>query len=181
MSAMSATWMHRASAMRSVFAIGLFAVLSVSAAQAVSLTASLNGSNEVPPNASINTGTTVVNVDLGTNLLSWSTTSTIPTSSVTGHHIHTGVAGVNGTVVANFGGAYNGSITISPTLAAQIATQPRNFYVNLHTAAFGGGEIRGQLVADPVVTPTLSSSVLILLALLLAGFTTFWLRRNGRA
>ncbi len=178
---MSATWMRRAKGMYSIFAVGLFAVLSVSAAQAVSLTATLRGSNEVLPNASLNTGTTVVNVEPGTGVLTWSTSTTIPAASVTGHHIHTGVAGVNGAVVVNFGGVYNGSIIISTTLAAQIATQPGSFYVNLHTAAFPGGEIRAQLVADPVVTPTLSTPVLITLALMLAGFAAFLFRRNSRA
>jgi hypothetical protein len=147
----------------------------------VSLTATLNGGNEVSPNPSINIGTTVVNVEPGTGVLTWSTTSTVPTAAVTGHHIHQAAAGVNGAVVVNFGGAYSGSVTIATALAAQIATQPRNFYVNLHTAPFPGGEIRGQLVADPVIAPTLSTSVLILLALMLAGFTAFWFRRNGRA
>lgn len=178
---MSATWMRSAKRMSSMLAVGLFAVLSVSAAHAVSLTATLNGSNEVPANASLNTGTTLVNVEPATGVLTWSTSTSVPVSAVTGHHIHQGGAGVNGPVVVNFGGAYNGSVTISTTLAAQIATQPRSFYVNLHTAAFPGGEIRGQLVADPVSTPTVSTPVLVALALMLAGFAAFLFRRNGRA
>lgn len=179
---MSAIWMRRANAIYSIFVVGLFAVLSVSAAQAVNLTATLSGSKEVPANTSVNTGTTVVNVEPASGVLTWSTSTTIPVGSVTGHHIHSGGVGFNGPVVVSFGGAYNGSTTISTTLAAQIATQPGSFYVNLHTAfPFGGGEIRGQLVADPVITPTLSTPVLIMLALMLAGFAGFLLRRNGRA
>lgn len=35
--------------------------------------------------------------------------------------------------------------TASATLLADIATNPRAYYVNVHTALFPGGEIRGQL------------------------------------
>lgn len=157
----------------------LFAVLAISAVHAVSFTATLSGANEVPPNASTNTGTTVVNIDPATSTISWVTTSSIPVGSVTAHHVHQQVAGVNGGVVINFASAYSGSI-VNTTVAPQIIANPRGFYVNLHTAAFGGGELRGQLVADPVITPTVSTPVLIALALMLAGFAGFLLRRNVR-
>jgi CHRD domain len=177
---MSAVVTRSANRMYSMFAVAVFALLAVSAAQAISLTATLSGGREVPPNASINTGTTVVNVDPGTGVLSWVTNSTIPLSSVTGHHIHQAGSGVNGPVVVNFSGAYSGSVTISTALAAQIAFNPSSFYVNLHTATFLAGEIRGQLVADPVITPTLSTVSLLALAFALAGFAAFLFRRNRR-
>ncbi len=158
----------------------LFAVLSVSVVQAVSFTATLTGAKEVPANASTNTGTTVVNVDPATSTITWSTTTSIPQTSVTGHHIHQQVAGVNGAVVVNFGGIYSGSV-VSTTFAPLILANPAGFYVNVHTALFPGGEIRGQLVADPIITPTLSMPVLITLALMLAGFAAFLFRRNARA
>ncbi len=174
---MNVVWMRRTLPLCATL---LFAVLSVPAVHAVSFTATLSGAKEVPANASTSSGTTVVNVDPATNTITWSTTTSIPLSSVTGHHIHQGVAGVNGPVVVNFASAYSGSV-VNATIAPQILSNPAGFYVNLHTAAFPGGEIRGQLVADPLITPTLSPPVLIMLALMLAGFAAFLFRRNARA
>jgi len=90
----------------------------------------------------------------------------IPAGSViTGLHIHEQVAGMNGGVVINTGvGAGASSIPTASgkgtinfevpiTTAAQIGAlqrllaNPVGFYVNLHTSDFGGGLIRGQLVA----------------------------------
>lgn len=173
---MNVFWMRRS---LSVCVATLFAVVSASVVHAVAFTATLNGSNEVPPNASTNVGTTVVDVDPSSSTISWRTTSSVPLASVTGHHIHQGVAGVNGPIVVNFGGAYSGSV-VNTTVAPQILANPTSFYVNLHTRAFPGGEIRGQLFADPIITPTLSTPVLMVLALALAGFAAFLFRRNAR-
>ena len=163
----------------SVCVATLFAVLSASVVHGVGFTATVNGGNEVPPNASTNVGTTRVNVDPASSTISWVTTSSVPLASVTGHHIHQGVAGFNGPVVVNFSGAYSGSV-VNTTVAPQILASPTSFYVNLHTGAFPGGEIRAQLFADPIITPTLSTPVLIALALALAGFAAFLFRRNAR-
>jgi CHRD domain len=69
-------------------------------------------------------------------------------------HIHEGQAGVNGGVkVPLFGTAMPATVTaaagsLSVTdakLAQDIRTNPAGFYVNLHTAEFPGGAVRGQL------------------------------------
>jgi CHRD domain len=69
-------------------------------------------------------------------------------------HIHAGKAGVNGEVkVPLFGTAMPASVTSAagqvsvtdPALAQEIRTNPSGFYVNLHTAEFPGGALRGQL------------------------------------
>ena len=69
-------------------------------------------------------------------------------------HIHEGKAGVNGPVkVALFGTALPktataaaGATTITDAkLANTIRSNPKGFYVNLHTAEFPGGAVRGQL------------------------------------
>jgi CHRD domain len=69
-------------------------------------------------------------------------------------HIHEGKAGVNGGVkVALFGSAMPATVTaaagaVSVTdakLAQDIRTDPAKFYVNLHSAEFPGGAVRGQL------------------------------------
>jgi hypothetical protein len=72
----------------------------------------------------------------------------------TAGHLHTGVKGANGAVKAELFTtpipatvtAAAGAITLNdPTLAQTIRTNPASFYVNLHTAQFTGGAIRGQL------------------------------------
>lgn len=97
----------------------LFATVCVSVVHAVSFTATLSGVNEVPANASTNVGATVVNVDPASSTISWTTTTTIPLASATGHHIHQQVAGVNGPVVVSFEVAYSGSV-VNTTVAPQI-------------------------------------------------------------
>jgi CHRD domain len=131
-----------------IVAVCAFAALCVSGAQAVSFTATLKGSNEVPPNASTNAGRTRFTLDPVTFAVSWVTKTTITTN--VGHHLHSGAVGVNGPVIVNFGGLYSGTGVVSSTQAAAIVANPANFYVNLHTTAFPGGEIRGPLVADPL-------------------------------
>ncbi len=154
-------------------------------AQAVSLSATLRGTNEVPANASTASGGTSVTVNTTTGVVTWITTSSIPQTAATGHHIHQAAAGVNGPVVVNFGTSYGGSVTVTPALAASIAANPAGFYVNLHTAAFPGGEIRGQLAATPapptVAVPSLSESMLLALGFGLAAFGVFVFRRSNRS
>jgi hypothetical protein len=74
----------------------------------------------------------------------------------TAAHIHTGRAGVNGgirvTLVAPNGGnpgtasgcITNASTTFAATIRA-IKANPTSFYINVHSDAFPGGGLRGQL------------------------------------
>ena len=67
-------------------------------------------------------------------------------------HIHAGAAGVAGDIVVTlFDGTIgrpspiSGCVKTSKSLIKQIKKTPDAFYVNLHTAAFPNGAIRGQL------------------------------------
>jgi hypothetical protein len=73
-------------------------------------------------------------------------------------HIHEGRAGVAGPVVVLFFqpgtnaaslpdtlDAVAGCVDVDRGLAARIASNPRDFYVNIHTADFPNGAVRGQL------------------------------------
>lgn len=163
-------------------ALILFGSASLCSAQAVDYFATLTGGNEVPAVASVNSGATSVSVNAATGVVTWNTTSSVPVANVTGHHLHRGAAGSNGPVVVNFASAYSGSVTATSALAAEIVGNPTGFYVNLHTAAFPGGENRGQLAAFPIggSVPTMSTSVLVLLGLMLAGFGAYVFRRTHR-
>lgn len=109
-------------------------------------TATLSGTSEVPANASAATGSVTGSYDSTTKILS--ITVTYSGLTPTAGHIHKAALGVNGPVQFPF-------TTLSPspfifTTAALTAAQQDDlfntlYYVNLHTTAFPGGEIRGQL------------------------------------
>jgi|GEM_PF-6484210 len=79
--------------------------------------------------------------------------------TITGFHIHDGGASENGPVVVNFGvssmSANSGTTRLSRSVmlttgmdidtAVDIARNPGNYYLNLHTNANPSGEVRGQL------------------------------------
>lgn len=112
----------------------------------VTFLATLNGANEVPANASTATGTASLTFNTTTKILTITVTHTVATP--TASHIHKEAPGVNGGVVFGFASATS---PINYTSLALTATQEADlmanlFYVNVHTAANPGGEIRGQLI-----------------------------------
>ena len=115
------------------------------------LFAELRGSNEVPPTGSTVVGSSLVTID-NNNVITYEVNIDGLQNPILSH-IHKNVAGANGPVVVNFAttasafsnGRTKGTIQVDPALAADIKANPANYYVNVHTTAFGGGEIRGQL------------------------------------
>ncbi|MEP6739222.1 MAG: CHRD domain-containing protein [Caldimonas sp.] len=106
----------------------------------------LAGSNEVPPNASTGSGT--AKVDLDGNVLKWTVTYSGTTGPVVAGHFHgPAPAGSNSGVVVPFVPPLASPITGTVNLtAAQVADLKAGlWYVNLHTAAHPGGELRGQV------------------------------------
>jgi hypothetical protein len=67
----------------------------------------------------------------------------------TAAHIHAAPAGVNGPVVVPLtpptSGVSSGCTSADPNLIKAIIQHPENYYVNVHTAEFPGGALRGQL------------------------------------
>ena len=114
----------------------------------VTFLATLNGASGTPANASAATGTATFTFNPTTYELSGTVTFTgiVATAS----HIHTGAVGVAGPVAIPLGGA-NPTSPISLAVTVLTAQQQNDllsglFYVNVHSATFPGGEIRGQLV-----------------------------------
>jgi hypothetical protein len=65
-----------------------------------------------------------------------------------GAHIHRGRAGENGPVVVDLDFARNGDqgcVPGNPRVLRDMQAQPQHYYVNLHTAQFPDGAIRGQV------------------------------------
>ncbi len=113
--------------------------------------------------------------------------------NIVGLHIHNAAPGANGPIVfgifnpshdtsrvittmtdgtIRFAGAWDASDTDAANLADQLANLKNGqLYVNLHTNAFPGGEIRGQIVPEPSTS---------LLATLAFGGSLLSLRRRRR-
>lgn len=129
--------------------------------QSTTFTATLSGANEVPARTTPATGSATLTMT-GTTV-SYTVTATGFTSPVSAGHIHIGPAGVNGPVIipltVSTGGTSttgtgtfsvaapitNGATTISGD-SMKVLLNNGNSYVNLHSATFPGGEVRGQVV-----------------------------------
>ena len=134
-------------AVGSLIAAG-FAFSSAFAAE-TKLRANLSGAQEVPANTATGKGMAEITVNDTTKEVSWNVTFEGLTGDAVAAHIHgPAAAGANAGVVLNFGMGPLKSPVTGKAMAtdAQIADiLAGRTYVNVHTAANKGGEIRGQL------------------------------------
>jgi hypothetical protein len=114
----------------------------------VTFKADLKSSDEVPPNDSAGKGTAEVTVDTDANKVNWKVTQEGLTGDPTAAHIHgPAKAGENaGPVVDLSANIMEGSADITPEQIQML--RDGNAYVNIHTAQYPDGEIRGQLTAQ---------------------------------
>ena len=110
--------------------------------------ATLDGKSEVPPNASAGTGTADIDYDAASKKLSWKVTYSGLSGPATAAHFHgPAEAGKNAGVAVAIPNAASspaeGSATLTDAQAADLTSG--KYYVNIHTAANPGGEIRGQV------------------------------------
>ena len=110
-------------------------------------TATLSGAQEVPPKTTAGTGAAEVSYNSATGKIAWRVTYSGLSGPLTGAHIHGPAApGANAGIVVPFTNSASpltGEASITPTQFGDLAAGL--WYVNLHTAANPGGEIRGQL------------------------------------
>jgi hypothetical protein len=110
--------------------------------------ATLDGKSEVPPNASAGTGTADIDYDAATKKLSWKLTYSGLTGPATAAHFHGPAepdknAGVAVAIPNATSSPTEGSATLTDAQAADLMAG--KYYINVHTAANPGGEIRGQV------------------------------------
>jgi hypothetical protein len=123
------------------------AVLAVApvSAEMLAFKADLKGTSEVPPTDSPATGTATVDVDTATKEAKWTVQYSGMTGEATAAHIH-GPAAVGenaGPAVDMSGKIESGSGTLTDAQLADL--QAGKMYINIHSAKFPDGEIRGQL------------------------------------
>jgi hypothetical protein len=120
-------------------------------AETAQFKADLTAASEVPPNQTTGTGTLTATYDSATKQLSWKGSFSGLSGPATAAHFH-GPAepGKNAGVVmwistkgAPFASPFEGSATLTDAQASDL--MDGRYYVNIHTAANPGGELRGQL------------------------------------
>jgi Cu/Zn superoxide dismutase len=119
--------------------------------------ATLLGSEQVPPTTSSATGTGKVFLNAAESQITISLTFAGLTGDALGAHIHgPASSGANAGILFDFSSAVphvpGGTIlpqtfSIAPEQVAQL--KAGQFYFDIHTATFGNGEIRGQLLTAP--------------------------------
>jgi hypothetical protein len=129
----------------------LLAFASRANAATAAYKADLKGATEVPPNTTTGTGTITATFDPATKELTWSGSFSGLSGDATAAHFHgpaeagknAGVAVWISTKGSPFTSPFKGSATLTDAQASDLGSGL--WYVNIHTAANPGGELRGQL------------------------------------
>ncbi|TKT72423.1 CHRD domain-containing protein [Afipia massiliensis] len=116
-------------------------------AEKMTMKVDLTSAAQVPAVTSPGKGTADVNFDTATKMLTWKVTYSGLTGPATMAHFHgPAEAGKNGPVAVPLKDAASGaegSATLTDAQAADLLAG--KYYINIHTAAHPGGEIRGQV------------------------------------
>ncbi len=144
--------MRLAFSLSGIIATALFlAFAAPSYAETMQFKATMNGSSEVPPNQTAGTGSFTATFDSATKKLSWKGTFSGLTGDVMAAHFHgpaepgknAGVLVWISTKGTPLKSPFEGSATLTDDQISDLMSG--RLYVNFHTAANPGGELRGQL------------------------------------
>lgn len=128
-------------------------------AQVIELRATLSAQQEVPATSSPATGSAIMLYDVAANTFDLVVAIDGMSNTATASHIHEAAAGTNGGVVTNLGGEAAYTRTGNSLRATfrnlthggdKLRLIQGGAYFNIHSAQFPGGEIRGQLMPQPV-------------------------------
>jgi hypothetical protein len=139
-------------------------------------TVDLNGEQEVPSVSVPGQGVGIVSIDRGRTNAHFMVVVQGLSGNLTGAHFHNAAAGVNGGVVYNLTSSFSTSATESGAFgywtdtdaaamfmaANEVMFRNEEIYINIHTAANAGGEIRGQVMREgscETATSTIAQSI----------------------
>jgi hypothetical protein len=120
-------------------------------AETVVFKAQLNATNHTPPTESSGKGSVTASYDTSSKVLSWKGTHSGLTGPATSAHFHgpaeaghyAGVAIWISTKGTPLPASFEGQTTLTDAQATEMMAG--HWYVNIHTARYPGGEVRGQL------------------------------------
>ncbi len=124
--------------------------------------ASLSGYNEVPPVASVASGVVSMRMVADDGVLEVTFSVDNLAGTLTGAHIHMGGVGVNGGVALDLipsGSTFTETYDISGNTDLVSAMRSGMVYVNVKTAAYSAGELRGQILGAGNSAPAEAASV----------------------
>ncbi|MBN9509389.1 MAG: CHRD domain-containing protein [Alphaproteobacteria bacterium] len=138
--------MRRSLFVASVLAAGLLAFSA--RAEMIQFHATMKGASEVPPTNSKGSGEVTASLDSSTKMLTWTMTYSGLTGPAVAAHFHGPAApGANAGIAVPIPDTASGSKGSAKLTEAQIADlEAGKWYVNVHTKAHPGGEIRGQVL-----------------------------------
>jgi CHRD domain len=130
-----------------VIGVAVPAVALASRSGTLKFEAYLTGKSEIPKAAAKGKGT--VNITITGNKVCWKFTSVGGFDKPLVSHIHRGGSTVSGPVVVPLGGKYaaKGCIASTGATVKAIEKNPKGYYVNIHSAKYPNGAVRGQLHA----------------------------------
>lgn len=132
-------------------ALAACATLEEAAADAVNTTyfANLTGAQEVGGGDPDGSARARITIEDNFDQVCWAITEVRNISPITAAHIHVGAAGTNGppvfTLRKSNEGTWTGCSEGAEWTQDRIEGNPERFYVNIHTADYPNGAIRGQL------------------------------------
>jgi len=130
-------------------AVGAMLAAGAASAEIVHFTAKLDGASETPPRVTDGKGTAQVTLDTQSKVLSWKVDYSDLSGPATMAHFHGPAApGTAAKVTVPLTGDMASPIKGSATITDGQIGDLRGglWYINVHTAKYPGGEIRGQVL-----------------------------------
>jgi hypothetical protein len=142
------------------FLVGVFCALTLAGrAQIVQFNASLTAAQETPATTSAATGSAIVLYNVAANTVDLIVTLSNFPNAITEVRLQEGAAGASGPAIVRYAPALfaRAGNSVTATILGQAYTSPgtpltllqNGAYLNVVTAQFPNGEIRGQLIAQP--------------------------------
>ena len=137
--------MKQARAIAALAAAGVLAAHPASAAaEVVKLSATLSGAGETAGGDPDGSGRFTVEIDAEAGDFCY-TLTTAKIARATAAHVHEGAAGTDGKPLGTLSVASDMCLALSPEVLKAIVAAPGDYYINVHTADFPKGAVRGQL------------------------------------